>query len=1755
MTEFSVQHNHANRRLWMGAFVLIALCFSLWLSPWWPSGTESGRRHSHDFVNRTAPVVTPPPPGLRFSATPTDVEFLRTGLFAQPLVPVAATTAQENRELARALLAYDTSVEKAGTRDVVAPLTGFLSAHPNSPWQPALLVDLGVIYRQTGHFSKALETFQSAWNVSKSLDSPNGRAIGDAAVAYLSQFEAYLGRKESLQPLLGEVSSRPLRGTASELISESSRGLAHMLNSPELSFRCGPFALTRILLHQSPRPDAAALHTLEEAHSTPNGLSLTAVQAISVKAGMNYVMAFREAGAPMILPAVAHWKMGHYAAIVGKADGRYLVEDSTFGEDIRVTPDTLDDEASGYFLVPKGPLPAGWRAVDAAEGATVWGRGDTGTNKDNGATGPNSGPPAFPGDGNCPGGCTTWNVEPMTVSLELHDMPVGYAPPVGPAVRFDIYYSQRDVQQPQTFSYINFGPKWTTTWLSYVTDDTNINGTASLYQRGGGNEPFTFSGSSTTATGPFSQAILTRLVNSSSATTGFTRQLKDGSVETFGQALGTQFFMTAVTDRLGNKVSISYDSQMRIAAITDATGQVTTLSYGLASDPLKVTQVTDPFGRSATFTYNSSGELASVTDVLGITSSYTYGSGDFVSALQTPYGTTNFVFGDSTTSASLGDARQLTITDPLGRVSYVEFNQGINPSDSTTNAPTGMSTCVCYLEYRNTFIFDPVQYQAAGTGSQLDYTKANLIHWLHTPDYSSTSRVIESTKPPLEGRIWYDYPGQASSIAQGTSNTPLHVGRVLDDGTTQLQTYAYDAVGNVTQSIDPVGRTLTYSYDTNNIDVLTVKNTTGATSQLLATLTYNSQHEPLTVVGANGATATYAYNTAGQPTSFTDQLGNLSTYTYNSGGYLTTVTGPIAGSQYSFTYDGVGRIASATDPAGSTVTYTYDNADRPLSTTFPDGTSTTFAYNLLDLASTTDRLGQTTQMTYDAQRELTKVTDPLKQATALAYASDGKLSSIADPNGNMTTFTLDYEGRVVMRQYADGTSVSTAYATRTSRIASTTDALKQVTALTYNKDDTVASIAYSGAVNATAPVSFTYDPAYKRIASMTDGIGTTTYAYYPVAGTPAPGANQLQTVTSPVAGSTGGADAVTYTYDALNRVVGTSINGAQQSTVFDAIGRVTGITNPLDTFTYAYADATPRVSGVTSAHGPGLALTYFGPKGDELVQQMTFNTQSGGSLSQFGYTYNADDSVLSFTESYLNQKFAQLTGAGSGKSPANAELASVLAGAIGSQGHAAGINPTGYGFSGANAVLALAAALLACLGFMAYRGGRLWRFLWAALPTATVALLASCSHGGSQPSGGGGGGTGTTGTTPPPPPPSPSAQVATYGYDSASRLTSALLGTNVSSSSDSTTPQYAYAYDAASNITSIAANAAPQSISYTTTNSISSGTYDANGNPTALGSASYTWDAANRVLSYVSGTNESDFTYDGLSHLVRVVDKQNGSVVADKAYFWCGQSRCLEHDNTQTGSPVTKQYFGAGVLVGSTAYYYVADASGSVRQLVDASGNVQAQYDYDPYGNASKISGSADSDFGYSGYFRHAASGLLFATYRAYDSAHARWLNRDPAGEAAGVNVYQYVDGNPVTLVDPLGLCDKDDICKQLEDKIEDVRNELAKRADELQRDPLGLPPTGPMSIAGHQQQFQNKQTQLRNLLNDYDTNGCNGGTPADAWQYATMPTPSPQPGNNRSFLQLMHDLTGLSGWALITYIIISEGSRIIPPRNLVPAP
>ena len=137
-------------------------------------------------------------------------------------------------------------------------------------------------------------------------------------------------------------------------------------------------------------------------------------------------------------------------------------------------------------------------------------------------------------------------------------------------------------------------------------------------------------------------------------------------------------------------------------------------------------------------------------------------------------------------------------------------------------------------------------------------------------------------------------------------------------------------------------------------------------------------------------------------------------------------------------------------------------------------------------------------------------------------------------------------------------------------------------------------------------------------------------------------------------------------------------------TTYDALGRVASVANALDTFTYAYTDGTNRVSGISSLKGPKLDLAYYDGTGDELVKQMTY-TAGGKTLSQFGYSFNANDNVTKFTQSYLGQQFARLApaaryharygrGCGSEPDPMGAgSLAIRAGGCLGCEGVADGL--------------------------------------------------------------------------------------------------------------------------------------------------------------------------------------------------------------------------------------------------------------------------------------------------------------------------------------------------------------------------------------------------------------------------------------------------------------------------------------------------
>jgi RHS repeat-associated protein len=1510
-------------------------------------------------VNRTVPAVRPAPLRPVFSDTPTDAELFRARIFDEPLVPVGgATTASENAALARSVEAY---VDAGGGENASAIVT-FLSEHGTSPWRASLLTGLGIIYRRTGHFSLALRAWEEAWSLGKETTEPRQKNVADRAIGELFELNARLGRFEVLEKLFTEIDGRDVRGAATEKVSGARQALWLMHNRPGESFRCGPLALNEILRYgkteyTTPKP-------IELCLSTQQGTSLLQLREVAASVGLKMRIARRQPGAPVLTPAVIHWKVGHFAALVATDGDRYLVRDPTFGDEIWVRKTTIDEEASGYFLVPSSDLGSGWTAVVDHDGAEVWGKGvaagvdptDISDNPECPSCG--GGGPGGPGPGF---GMTVASIHMMLISIRLKDTPVGYAPPVGPAAYFRVTYNQRETFQPQTFSYTNVGPKWTLEWLSYVEDDPgNPSAAVTVYLRNGGRETSSSfdSGTQSYAATVRNQAIVKR---TSTSPIQYERKLPDGSVEVFGQPDGAltyprKVFLTAIKDPQGNALTFTWDQNLRLVAATDALGQVTTITYE-GADPLQITKVTDPFGRFATFDYDAGGRLQRITDVVGLQSSFTYGTNDVVKTQVTPYGTTTFTTGE------MGIVRWAEMTDPLGGKERVWYGFGLSNSDPPSVVPTGMSTLNVNIDHHNTLYWGK-RAMAVAPG---EASSATDIHWaLVSSGAYQAAAVPLSVKRPLENRVWYNYKGGGANT-EGTVRKVTAVGRVLDDGTTQLMKSDYNSQGQLTKRTDPLGRETLYEYDANNQDLLRVKQKNGAGYDLLETRTYSSQHQPLTVTDAAGQPTTYTYNPQGQVLAVTNAKNETTTYGYDSAGYLTSITGPVTGAVTTFTYDGYGRMRTMTDADTYTTTTDYDLFDRPTLVTYPDGTNDETLYRNLEVEQRRDRLGRWTRYVYDATRRLTSVRDPLGRVVTQEWCTCGSLEALVDANGNRTKWDRDIQGRVTAEVRANGATTQYLYEATTSRLKRVTDAKDQKTGYAYNPDNTVQQLTYTDAVIATPSVAFTYDSIYRRVLTMVDGTGTTAYGYHAVTTPPALGATQLASVDGPLAN-----DTITYTYDELGRVTTRAINGAANTATwaFDALGRVTTEANVLGTFVYAYDGPTGRLATVTYPNNQTSTYSYYGNTVDRRLQTIHHKYPNGSTLSKFDYTYDVVGNILTWRQQadtnavrweYGYDTADQLVTAVKKSTDPTPAILSRYAYAYDPAGNRLveqiDDQVTGASYNNVNELVSQQPA-----GLLHFEG--------------TVNEPATVTIGGK-----------------------PATVSPTNAFTGSVPIAA---GTNTVSIT----------------ATDASGNSATKTYQTDNAGATKTLTYDANGNMTSDGTRTFEWDARDQLVAVTAGPSRTEYAYDGWRRRSRAVDYLSGTPINEKRFVWIGKDISEERSGSNS---VIARVQASGVLQGSTALYYTRDHLGSVYEATDSAATPVTRNAYDPFGYATRVFGNADTGQRFQGYTVGAA-GLLATRYRIYAPELANWLSADPLKWYAGDNFYSFVRGNPINLIDIEGL-------------------------------------------------------------------------------------------------------------------------------------
>jgi RHS repeat-associated protein len=219
-------------------------------------------------------------------------------------------------------------------------------------------------------------------------------------------------------------------------------------------------------------------------------------------------------------------------------------------------------------------------------------------------------------------------------------------------------------------------------------------------------------------------------------------------------------------------------------------------------------------------------------------------------------------------------------------------------------------------------------------------------------------------------------------------------------------------------------------------------------------------------------------------------------------------------------------------------------------------------------------------------------------------------------------------------------------------------------------------------------------------------------------------------------------------------------------------------------------------------------------------------------------------------------------------------------------------------------------------------------------------------------------------------------------------------------------------------------------------------TYDDDGNMTqgyTPAPDNYTvamaYDAENRLASaeYTdsgSVVHKIEYSYSGNNFLAEIKNYEDSSLVKTIRIVRAGFLPVQERDDNNS---VTREYTwgidmggGIGGLLNLKQdvndYSYLYDGKGNVMAVLNNTQSIVASYRYDEFGNLMAKTGTLNQPFMYSTKRYDQSTGTSYYGYRFYSSCTGRWMTRDPLGEAGGINLYGFVQNNPVNFVDPWGL-------------------------------------------------------------------------------------------------------------------------------------
>jgi RHS repeat-associated protein len=438
--------------------------------------------------------------------------------------------------------------------------------------------------------------------------------------------------------------------------------------------------------------------------------------------------------------------------------------------------------------------------------------------------------------------------------------------------------------------------------------------------------------------------------------------------------------------------------------------------------------------------------------------------------------------------------------------------------------------------------------------------------------------------------------------------------------------YTYDETGNRTSMTNRRGFTTNYQYDamsriTRRTDPLgnhtffyydNAGNRTGFTDPNgnTTTLVYNPLNRMISLIDPLSNSETYVYDPVGNLVSRTDKMGKLTAYGYDGNSRLTTATDAL-GLMASRTYDQEGNTLSETDRNGHTRTYEYDALDRRIQSTNPMGFTTLYYYDEnSNLVEYKDASSNSRNYQYDALDRRIVSQTPMGFTTYYFYDAMGNVTRMVDPNNDTIKYFYNENRRVTRVLYPDGSEVKTTFDTEMLplQLVSISPFPDTIT-MSYDSRNFPASVTkkYSNLFQKTT--EFTYDANGNR-TKIVHGLDTMEYTYDVL--------SRVTRLVDPVN------DTVEYQYNPSGlRTLLEMGPGTTAHYDYDDIYRLTALTwlksssDTLVSYQYAYDFENNKLSRIEKypLPSPSFQTTYA----YDLMDRLVLVNNSWGGMVQYGY--------------------------------------------------------------------------------------------------------------------------------------------------------------------------------------------------------------------------------------------------------------------------------------------------------------------------------------------------------------------------------------------------------------------------------------------------------------------------------------------------------------------------------------------------------